>query len=157
MPLIMRAYCDECDYGTRFVSQSATFVVLDNGKEEVLPHPCENLTAKELTGKSLAKLAKANRLRYKYGLICRTCGEYDLYTNPCAKKACHIKSIIGSISPADADEMECAHCGSKGLQSVMGEQIGSLAFLRGQRPKPNTFDCPKCKKGIVTIEMVAIS
>lgn len=157
MPAIMRAFCDACDYGTRFISQSATFAVLDNGKEEVLPHPCEKLEAIELTGKSLAELAKENRLRYRYGLICRTCGEFDLYTNPGAKKAGHIRSIVGSISPAVADELECVHCGSKGLQSVMGEQIGCLAFLLGQRPKPNTFDCPKCKKGMVTIEMVGQS
>ncbi|MFA9561850.1 MAG: hypothetical protein ACERKU_05905 [Nitrospirota bacterium] len=53
--------------------------------------------------------------------------------------------------------MECIHCGSMGLQSVMGEQISTQAFLLGQQPKPNTFNCPKCKKGMVTIEMVGIS
>jgi hypothetical protein len=156
MPEILRAYCDACDYGV-VCTQSATFIVLDNRKEKVLPHPCEDLEAEELTGKSLTELAKENRLRYRYGLICRTCGEYDLYTNPSAKKAGHIRSIVGCISPADADKMECVHCGSTGLQSVMGEQIGCLAYLLGQRPKPNTFDCPKCKKGMVVIEMVGIS
>ena len=152
MPAIMRACCDACDYGVGSCPQSVTFAVLDDGKEEVLGHPCEEEDAIELTGKSLRELAKENRLRYRYGLICRTCGEYDLYTNPSAKKAGHILSIVGSISPADANEMECVHCSSKGLQSVMGETIGCLAFLLGQQPKPNTFDCPKCKKGVVVIE-----
>ena len=132
MPAIMRAFCDTCDYCTRLLSQSATFVVLDNGKEEVLGHPLESSDARKLTGKSLRKLAKENRLRYKYGLICRTCGEYGLYENPCAKKAGHIRSIVGSISATDADEMECIHCGNKGMQSVMGELISTRAYLQGQ-------------------------
>ena len=154
MPALLQAKCDSCRYRARG-SQSQTSLVLDNGSEMSLPHPGEADRAQEQTGKSLQELAKENRLLYRYGMVCRTCGIYAYYLNPRAKSVGHIGAIVGAIEQADGDEMECVHCSHKGLQSTMGEQIGCLPLLLGKRPKPNVFDCPKCKKGRVEITMFA--
>lgn len=156
MPLILEARCDACDYALE-CSQSETFAVFDDGSEEVLGHPGEEIIARHLTGKGLSELAREKRLRYKYGLICRGCGKFDLYINPRQRVAGHIWSIVSTITPQDADEMVCVHCGSKGLQSVIGERVGCLGILFGYRPKPNRFACPKCRRGWVDIRIVGMS
>lgn len=157
MPAIIEAKCNLCDYRTTG-SQSASYAILENGQEEVLPHPCEQYTAKTLTGKTIRELSAEHRIKYKYGLICRHCGVYDLYeTSKELSFGGHVGSIVGTISPNEADAMTCRHCGNQGMQSVMGEQIGCLSFLLGKRPAPNIFTCPKCHKGTVEIAMIGIS
>ena len=58
---------------------SLTFVVLDDGSEKICPHPCERTIAEEATGKSWSALAQANRLVYRYALVCLACGKLDYY------------------------------------------------------------------------------
>ena len=157
MPSIIEAKCNKCDYTVR-CSQSATYLVGENGDETILSHPVEKLRAKELTGKSFGQLAKEGRIRYKYGLICRNCGEYDLYerVGNITNKG-HISSIVDCMSEEETDKIACIHCGKVTMQSVMGEQIGCLAFLLGKRPKKNELACPKCYTGTVEIKPIGKS
>ena len=157
MPSILEAKCNECDYFIGPFSQSATFVTLDDGKEKILPHPCEKMTAGALTGKTISELTKEKRMIYKYGLICQNCGKYDLYPNQNKQPGGHISSIVSSIPPDEAQNMCCIHCQKIGMHSVMGQQIGCLALLLGKKTKPNIFDCPKCNNGTVEIKMIGIS
>jgi hypothetical protein len=157
MPAIIEAKCNKCDYTVRR-AQSETYLVRENGYETILAHPGERLRAKKLTEKSFGQLAKEGRIHYKYGLICRNCGEYDLYEriNSVTSKD-HISSIFGWMNEEEVSKITCTYCGEKMMQNVMGEQIGCLAFLLGKRPKKNEFACPKCYTGTVEIKPIGKS
>lgn len=165
MPGIYQIACNRCDYSVRS-SESLTYVVLEDGSEEICHHPGERPTAERITGKSWQELRESNRLIYRYALICLGCGEFNYYgprdLSPDVRVGGHITSITHRPPASEAVQYACAACGSHSLCSLGGEPKGCLVFLGEQlglvrKREKAKVPCPKCKQGALGIEMVAIS
>src|SRR5262249_18836319 len=110
MPGIYQLACRSCDYAVSGI-MSLTTVVMDDGSETVCPHRRERMTAEEATGTSWSELAQANRLVYRYALVCLACGKLDYYgprdllAEP--RAGGHIWSIVHQPSLSEAAAYSC--------------------------------------------------
>src|SRR5437879_10454633 len=80
MPGIYQLACGSCDYIIRGI-MSVTAVMMEDGSEQVCPHPRERMIAEKATGRSWTELAQADRLIYRYALVCLACGKMYYYAS----------------------------------------------------------------------------
>lgn len=160
MPGIYQMACGSCDYSVQGI-MSLTSVVLDDGSEKICPHPLERRTAEGATGKSWSALWHANRLVYRYALVCLACGKLDYYgprdLSPTVQAGGHIGSIVHQPNKLEASAYSCKACGVKQLYPLCGQTGCLLALLQLFGFFREKVMCPKCQKGLLRIEMVAIS
>ena len=160
MPGIYQLACESCDYAVSGI-MSLTAVVMDDGSEKICPHPCERMVAEEATGTNWSELARANRLIYRYALVCLACGELDYYgprdLSADAHAGGHIWSIVHQPSRSEAAAYACKACGVRQLYPLCGQTGCLLALLQLIRLFREKVLCPKCQKGLLRSEMVAKS
>ncbi len=160
MPGIYKLTCRSCDYSVRG-SLSRTTVVTVDGSEKICPHPCERRIAEETTGTTWAELVRANRIVYRYALVCLSCGALDYYgprdLAAEARPGSHIGSIVHQPSRAEAAAHSCNACGARRLHPLCGQSgclIGLLRLLGFFRER---VACPKCHNGSLLSRLVATS
>ncbi|MBI4653263.1 hypothetical protein HY750_03355 [Candidatus Kuenenbacteria bacterium] len=112
MPLLFKYKCSYCgtrEENNKIITGECDFIIEDDGgsciyvkmgdKEKALPHPCEELLAKELTGKNLDELLKERRVFFKENRICLKCFKQE-YECKCEKADfMEIKKIEGLRCP----------------------------------------------------------
>jgi len=158
MPAVMMLKCDKCEY-KKVTSQSSCYLTLSDGEELVLEHPAEEIQAFRATGKHLNELFKEGRIKCKYGLVCITCGEWDLYSISKEQSTSgYIGLLVARARDKDLENISCKYCGKNTLRSVMGSQVGCLfAFIKLIFLKKDYFPCPKCGKGKIKFDITGIS
>jgi hypothetical protein len=161
VPGIYRLGCGSCDYAVRGI-MSRTTVIMDDGSEKLCPHPCERMIAERATGKKWFELARANRLVYRYALVCLACGELDYYgprdLSAEVRASGHIWSIVHQPSLSETSEYSCKACAARQVYPLCGERGCLLAlFQLFGLFRERRVACPKCQKGSLQSKGVAIS
>jgi hypothetical protein len=160
MPLVYRTQCDSCDYSKIF-SASVTYVLMDDGSEEVCPHPGEAERAERITGRSWSELRKANRIFYRNLLVCLSCGAIDYYgprdLNVDMPPRGHIRSIVDNPSRGAAKLYTCRSCAKMELRSAADYAGITKSIYKYFGSKRMDLPCPGCRKGIMAIEIFGIS
>lgn len=161
MPGIYRMACGSCEYEVEGI-MSITYVIKDDGSEEICPHPAEGSRAEKATGKSWGELSRANRIVYRYALVCLACGELDYYgprdSSPGARSGGHIGGIVHQPSSDDAAVHVCRSCGQMRLIPLCGDTGCLLALLELVRLRRKRIHaCPRCNVGALRTELTAIS
>lgn len=106
MPPIYEFYCTSCELQLTRGWGGYHYVLLDDGRREVLPHPLEHLWAQQLTEEEIGSLIEQGRLGMVSFLICRQCVQ-----------VCELD--------LERDMRRCPRCG--------GRQLVDLLELVGQR------------------------
>lgn len=162
MSAIIRYSCNQCPYSQEGIESYLT-VIMANGIEEICPHPGEKRGALARTHRSWWQLVSENRLRIKCALLCLSCGHLDYY--PMIRSSTPLvyrTNIYYRPSVEEALSYPCTACQSHNLYPLCGPQIGCLSLLlrafRLKSPEPDKpLQCPKCEKGSISGEMVAIT
>src|SRR2546423_14521602 len=147
MPMVLRLRCEGCG-DQQAMSESRTVVLMDDGSEQLCPHPAERSVAEELTGETWSDLVKAGRIQYRYSCICGNCGAAGYYANELAPTRSffgHIRAITWRPSPQQASVLPCSACGLKKLTPLSRVPSGSI------------FACPRCGQKTVQISFQGIS
>src|SRR6266566_1051854 len=128
MPIVFDLKCTNCDYSA--MSSNTGVVRLDDGREEILGHPAEDVRAREWTGLTLKDLVRDDRLRYAHELVCGACGKLAPYS----REDLGLRTESGGLrvyfnqltyhpSDADAANAKCKACGKRavrGMQEMEG-------------------------------------
>lgn len=138
MPGLYRLSCESCDFSHEAL-ESATFVRLADGAEELLPHPIERRRAKELTGQSWRRLRADGRILYRYAALCANCGTAT-YAPVTKIKGPHSWSITRNPVKEELTE-PCPSCGEPTLCPLTDERLEREA-------------CPACGEGRLQVELV---
>ena len=160
VPGIYQLACVSCDYSVRGV-MSITQVLMDDGSEEICPHPGEWWTAEEATGKSWSELVQADRLIYRYALVCLACGKLDYYggrdRSVDDQAGGHNWEITHHPSRSEAAAHSCKTCGARQCYPLCGQTGCLLGLLQLFGLLREKVVCQKCRKGLLRSKMVAIS
>lgn len=152
MPSIYRWACGSCDYSVQGIL-SHTYVVMDDGSELTCPHPTEVGTAEAATGKHWQELATANRLIYRYALVCLACGHMDYYgprdLSGQATYGGHIASIVHNPTPGQAAHYTCKTCGVRRLYPLCGSTGCLVGLLKLVGLFRKRLTCPRCHQGVI--------
>ena len=163
MPAIMRIGCNRCDYA-QTGSQSITIAIKEDGSEVECLHPLERTMAEEATGASWKQLVREGRIRYRYALVCLSCGDLG-YHGPDQlgegpRRWTHIGNIVSGVTRKDARKHSCERCGRNTLYPLMADETELeilLQFFNWLRGRPSRPLCPVCHTGRLEASMRAIS
>jgi len=160
MPGIYQLACGTCDYAVSGI-MSMTTVVMADGSVKVCMHPCEETIAQEATGTTWSELVGANRIVYRYALVCLACGKLDYYgprdLSAKSHTGGHIRSIVHQPSPSEALAYLCKACGARQLYPLCGPTGGLHGLPKLFGLFRERVVCPKCKKGVLRSEIIAKS
>jgi predicted nucleic-acid-binding Zn-ribbon protein len=162
MPGIFQLTCEACDYSV-LGGEACMSVVMDDGSETICSHPGERRCAERVTGKSWRQLARANRLIYRYALVCLSCGKMDYYGPhdiSQTQTGGHYSRYLHQPSLREAVAYSCKTCGVKQLYPLCGDmEKGCFYLLLGffHREPQKKVNCPKCRNGTLMLKMVGKS
>ena len=150
MPLIYELICDHCKH-IHSAPESVTYVILEDGSEEMCLHPIESMMAEEKTGKAWSELRNEGRIIYRYPLVCISCGDMNYYgphdLNVVMPPQSHLRSIIQRPSKRVASLYNCRTCGEKS-QEPLGRYAGlTRSILNWIGKKRWLLDCKHCGEG----------
>jgi len=150
MPLIFNLVCSGCSFSDEVRSAAYAVVDMEDGREEICPHPVERLTARRITGVEWPELVRAKRVGYRYALTCQACSKTDYYRSARGFRG-PAQGLIGGIahvpSSKEAREFVCSSCGRPAL--VPSTRVG-----RGWRKQE--VACPNCA-GHLELAVIGIS
>ncbi len=131
MPTLFFIRCSACDFRLK-TDDSRTYLLLNNGQRELLPHPREYDRARELTGQELAELENAGRLELVDLYFCQNCGAIQEFP----------RARIES-DPAAAGQLETLLKSRPCVQCRKPASWVDLFSVDGET-------CPRCHEGDLT-------
>jgi hypothetical protein len=161
VPGIFRLACDSCEYSVEGITSRTSVILADGSSEKVCGHPLERRVAERTTGRSWSELVRANRIVYRYALVCLACGALDYYSAADLARGSvhrgHLANIVHLPSPRRARDCICRTCGARRLYPLVQPRgvVASLAQAAGLRRQ--SVACPRCHAGKLHSRLVAKS
>jgi len=128
MPGIFEFRCDHCGFELPTGWGGYMYVVNDQGERIVCPHPCEDLTVREVLGPNASRQLTRQRTGFNSYCVCLDClhqCELDLGNEGC---------LFFFFVRQPRDLWSCPHCRSRKIRTV--------DELTGE-------PCPECQVGTI--------
>jgi hypothetical protein len=151
--------CKKCERSWTFSGDPLLYVVKEDGTKVCCPHPVENFTAEQATGKTIWQLWRAGRMYTKTGCHCLFCLNGGHYSWDLRGAEAFIKAGIENNQPwwlgvpqtciRRCDWFQCAICGKKGrllldgILDLLLMPVGMIFALKEESP----IRCPSCRIG----------
>ena len=133
MPAINDYKCNKCDLSFPSGWGGYFYVIDDNGKRIICPHPGEYIMAEEVLGRDIPDDIFNERTGFNSYCICLDCHrQFELDIGDDEKAESSWRYFHGAIRKRD--ERLCLNCNSANVKTV-------LELIGGQ--------CPVCRKGTV--------